>query len=283
MAFNSIIALFLLGLLVQQNQAANLRVYVLAGQSNMEGQAETDTINATSGTYKNGTLRYQLKDPRTAKDFAKFWDSSRNNWTVLDKVKVWYNEAPGVQGVNGSIIPSPKANATFGNLSVGFGSGGDPEKIGPEYGFGFYMSEQSPDDYILIVKIAWGGKTLAYDFRPPSSAKAGAAGQDMYCVDPVKCGQVGHFYQVMIADMKKMLAPGAIATMFPDLQGMTPVVSGFGWFQGWNDGCDLNMTAAYETNMVNLIKDLRAEWNSPSLPGRKSRVLLRTAGRQAIN
>jgi hypothetical protein len=36
--------------------------------------------------------------------------------------------------------------------------------------------------------------------------------------------------------------------------------------QGWNDGCDLNQTAAYETNMVNLIQDLRREWRSPALP-----------------
>lgn len=39
-----------------------------------------------------------------------------------------------------------------------------------------------------------------------------------------------------------------------------------GFFQGWNDGCDLNETAAYEYNLVNLIKDIRTEFNVPSLP-----------------
>lgn len=34
----------------------------------------------------------------------------------------------------------------------------------------------------------------------------------------------------------------------------------------WNDGCDINQTAAYETNMVNLIKDIRAEFSVPRLP-----------------
>ena len=39
-------------------------------------------------------------------------------------------------------------------------------------------------------------------------------------------------------------------------------VGGFGWFQGWNDGCDTNMTRAYETNLANLILDLREEWKA---------------------
>ena len=33
-----------------------------------------------------------------------------------------------------------------------------------------------------------------------------------------------------------------------------------------NDGCSLNQTAAYEANMVNLIKDVRAAWKKPTLP-----------------
>jgi hypothetical protein len=37
-------------------------------------------------------------------------------------------------------------------------------------------------------------------------------------------------------------------------------------FQGWNDGCSLNQTAAYEANMVNLIKDIRKAWKKPALP-----------------
>lgn len=35
---------------------SNLLVFILAGQSNMEGHAEVATINKTSGSYFNGTL-----------------------------------------------------------------------------------------------------------------------------------------------------------------------------------------------------------------------------------
>ena len=121
------------------------------------------------------------------------------------------------------------------SLTTGFGSNCQKNLIGPEYGFGFGMNDANPGAKMLIVKTAWGGKTLAADFRPPSSVANVA--EDPFCT-AAYCTEVGHYYSVMIADVHAMLAPGAIAQMFPDLAGLTPVVAGFGWFQGWNDGCD---------------------------------------------
>lgn len=81
----------------------------------------------------------------------------------------------------------------------------------------------------LIMKVAWGGKSLGGDFRPPSSVSS----FDVFCQG--KCvNEVGHFYQVLVDDVHKMLAPGNIAAMFPDLEGLTPRLAGLGWFQGWN-------------------------------------------------
>jgi hypothetical protein len=71
----------------------------------------------------------------------------------------------------------------------------------------------------------------------------------------------------MMKTVAAIMKPGVVAQMFPDVgDELTPEIAGFGWFQGWNDGCSLNDTAAYETNMVNLIKDVRKEWNAPQLP-----------------
>eukprot|EP00051_Salpingoeca_urceolata_P005106 m.70379 g.70379 ORF g.70379 m.70379 type:complete len:385 (+) comp14061_c0_seq5:65-1219(+) len=247
-----------------QTQTGKLLVFVLAGQSNMEGQAEVNTTNTTSGLPKNGTLLYQLHDPRTAAEFAETWDAQTNNWTVLPNIKVWFNEAGAQGGVNGSVIPGvPGVDASYGSLTVGYGVRGNRNNIGPEYGFGFGMRDMLPlndTTKILIIKTAWGGKTLQFDFRPPRSA----ALPDQYCVTP-QCSQVGHYYKVMLDDVAKIMAPGVIPKMFPDLAGFKPEIHGFGWFQGWNDGCDLNETASYEYNLVNLIKDLREEWKTPSL------------------
>jgi len=56
-------------------------------------------------------------------------------------------------------------NQKAGKLSVGYGA--DPSKIGPEYGFGLSMA-QKIDGPILLIKTSWGGKSLNYNFRPPS-------------------------------------------------------------------------------------------------------------------
>jgi hypothetical protein len=96
----------------------------------------------------------------------------------------------------------------------------------------------------------------------------------------------------MLQDVSKLLQPGVLGAIYPDLAGMTPDIAGFGWFQGWNDGakqkcisavalvdnflflirfllmvgCSVNYTAAYETNLVHLIQDLRHAWKKPHLP-----------------
>ena len=244
--------------------SAELKVFLIAGQSNAEGQAEVATRNASSptGAYKNGTLAYQLTDPRTAQLFAPLWDAQTNNWTVLNSVKVWYNEAPGVTGANGSIIPSAPGQATFGSLSTGYGCAGNSNLIGPELGVGFGLYEAlGAAEPFLLMKTAWGGKTLAGDFRPPSSVTT----FDPFCQGACP-NAVGHYYSVMVADVHAMLAPGAAAAMFPELAGLQPRLAGVVWWQGYNDGCDLNQTAAYETNLVHLVQDLRAEFKDPGLP-----------------
>lgn len=56
-------------------------------------------------------------------------------------------------------------NRRSGKLGVGFG--GSKSKIGPEYAFGLSIAEKI-DGPILLIKTSWGGKSLNYDFRPPS-------------------------------------------------------------------------------------------------------------------
>ena len=164
---------------------STLKVFVLAGQSNMEGQAEINkTCTAVEpgkcaavGAPMNGTLVYQLSDPRTAKEFAPCWDAATNNWTVLPDVKLWFNEKGRVPAIPGCPLgcPTSLADGSFGNLTTGFGSGGfarldERKHIGPEYGFGFAMNDAF-DDEILIIKTAWGGKTLCIHIHAHTRAQ----------------------------------------------------------------------------------------------------------------
>ena len=57
-------------------------------------------------------------------------------------------------------------NNKSGKLGVGYGA--DESKIGPEYGFGLSVAQKVKGP-ILLIKASWGGKSLMYDFRPPSA------------------------------------------------------------------------------------------------------------------
>src|SRR5690606_26279523 len=49
--------------------------------------------------------------------------------------------------------------------------------------------------------------------------------------------------------------------------GHRPELAGFVWYHGWNDGVDpKNAVPEYEANLVNLIRDVRREFNAPKLP-----------------
>ena len=52
-----------------------------------------------------------------------------------------------------------------GKLTVGYGS---PKCIGPELEFGNVVGDHY-DEPVLLIKTAWGGRSLYRDFRPPSA------------------------------------------------------------------------------------------------------------------
>ena len=75
-----------------------------------------------------------------------------------------------------------------GPLTVGFTVYGDTHHFGPELQFGHVLGNHL-DAPVLLVKTAWGGKTLFRDFRPPSSG-----------------GEVGPYYRLMISQIREAMA-----------------------------------------------------------------------------
>jgi hypothetical protein len=144
-----------------------VHVYVLAGQSNMEGHGEID-MKESDGHQKNGTLLYQTHDPRTKDEFQVLWDNSTNTWRSLHDVKIWFNEAGYEMGVNGTRIPGVNGqDYSAGDLTVGYGEGGTKrgDFFGPELGFGFHIDKpktSSDGDKVLLIKTAWGGNFDVY-------------------------------------------------------------------------------------------------------------------------
>jgi alpha-galactosidase len=216
-----------------------VRVFILAGQSNMEGQGFIAADPKRNGG--KGSLEYLVKDPATAKHFAHLVDSA-GKWRTRDDVWISFLGRKGP-------------------LTVGYGA--RKELIGPELGFGWVMGDTF-DEPVLLIKCAWGGKSLAVDFRPPSAGKPpyslGAKADAAIAQDPAI---VGKYYRETLTLTKTALAN--IKDLVPGSDGQF-VLSGFGWHQGWNDRINDKFNAEYESNMAHFIRDIRKDFGAPTLP-----------------
>jgi hypothetical protein len=214
-----------------------VKVFVLAGQSNMEGKARNDLLES------------QATDPR----FKDFWADYRtgDTWTERDDVFVTFFNR-------------------HGPLTIGYGS---PGATGPELAFGRILGDHC-DDPVLLIKTAWGGHSLYKNFRPPSAglpneqeleAELGTVQkkQPAATMDEITAGY-GDSYRKMLAEVKRVL--NEKDTLFPALAGGKPEMAGFFWFQGFNDQFGDTAPAEYEANMKHLIADVRKDFNAPKMP-----------------
>ena len=145
-----------------------IKVFILAGQSNMEGQAVVD-LEGRDYNQGKGTLVHLMRDPVKGAMF-KHLTNAQGGWKVRDDVWVRY------QRERGSLLA--------GSLGVGFSVYGDRHHFGPELQFGHVVGDHF-ENQVLLIKTAWGGKSLYKDFRPPASG-----------------GEVGAYYTKMLADIR---------------------------------------------------------------------------------
>lgn len=218
---------------IQPRQAGKspVKVFILAGQSNMEGQAVVDLAGKDYNQGK-GTLAALLGDPAKSATFRHLQNAD-GKWAVRDDVWVRYKRE------RGPLLAGP--------LGVGFSVYGGAHHFGPELQFGHVLGNHF-ENQVLLIKTAWGGKSLFKDFRPPSSG-----------------GAVGPYYTKMIAEIREALAE--LPKDFTDYDGAGHELAGFVWYHGWNDGVNPKTAVPeYETNLVNLIRDIRHDLGAPKLP-----------------
>lgn len=199
-----------------------VKVFILAGQSNMEGHG---FIKADPQRNEGqGSLEFLAKQPATLEKYQHLF-SKDGTWTIRDDVWIHYLERKG-------------------KLTVGYGA--NEERIGPELGFGHVIGDAC-EEPILLIKLAWGGKSLAQDFRPPSSG-----------------GEAGPFYKEIVERTKSVLSH--LNEEFPEFADHGYELAGFGWHQGWNDRVNQAFNDEYEKNMANFIRDIRKDLGVKDLP-----------------
>ena len=238
--------------------AKPLKVYLLVGQSNMQGHAAERTLGHLGMDSKTVPL---LKAIQNADGSAKVHD------------QIWIS----------SIEVAEESGVKEGKLTIGYGAGGRDPKVGPELTFGVTMQKHVGEP-ILLIKTSWGGKSLNTDFRPPS---AGAyafnekqienfkkRGKNLAEVRQEKINSTGVYYRLMLDHIRKVL--GDIKRLYPAYDAKAGYeLAGFVWFQGWNDMVDGGTYPtrgqpgsydAYSKNLAHFIRDVRKDLKAPKLP-----------------
>lgn len=269
-----LIALVLLVALACSAAAADkpLKVFILAGQSNMQGHANVSTFDSMAEDPKTATLLKRMRDkdgkPRVCE-------------------KVWITSV----GCQGDAYTDLREQA--GKLTVGYGAFGvEGNRIGPEYTFGLTLEDRLGEP-VLLIKTSWGGRSLHTDFRPPSAGPfvlaketqerwdkhpQGAHGipksEDRPKFYAEKAVATGMYYREMIAHVRKVLKD--IKRVVPDYDPNRGYeLAGFVWFQGFNDYVDGGVYPKqdkpggydrYADLLGHLIRDVRKELSAPKMP-----------------
>lgn len=276
-----------------------VKVFILAGQSNMEGRGfpEPLTWQVSQDKYRERYTHFikdgdydaflkkvaETKDPDDRRKIPTYLWSTRKD--------VWINYL-----------------GRHGDLKVGYGA--PKEGFGPEYNFGHVVGNHF-DEQVLIVKTSWGGRALAKGFLPPSSMASDAEyarmakefnerNQAWNETEPARIekfnqriakenktqpankqkrprkfkpremisdadfkSQYGKDYRNMVKEVHECLAN--LGQRFPGYKDQGYEIAGFVWFQGWNDQYN-EFWLSYEKNMANFIRDVRKEFKAPQMP-----------------
>lgn len=280
------------------NAGEPLKVFILAGQSNTVGHARAHTIATllasdqprdqelvkmvfgTENAPTLATLEEQLKRGQTLDELTggisnekvKSMEEGPEKAALEAKVKKLKDAHEAYKKKMGEackvservyISSIADRNQRSGQLSIGYGA--DAQKIGPEYGFGLSIAEKV-DGPILLIKTSWGGKSLNYNFRPPSAGtyqlnekeKSGDKADEI-------AANAGLNYRMMNEAIHGVLE--SLEKHHPEYDADAGYeIAGFVWFQGFNDQFSPEFRDNYKDNMIKFIGDVRKEYDVPNMP-----------------
>ena len=271
-----------------------LKVFILAGQSNMVGHARGHTIATLfnsddpkdkeliqlvfkkDSNVSRAMLEEQLARARKGDELINkiktITDADAKAAAEAEVEKIKEAHEAYKESITDCLVVSDRVyinsisdrNRKSGKLSIGH-AGHGPTKIGPEYSFGLSIAGKI-DGPILIIKTSWGGKSLNYDFRPPSSGEYQLDEKQKASADADEIRQNAGLYYRMMNE--------AVHEVLDNLKDNHPAydpeagyeIAGFVWFQGYNDQFSDAFRDNYKDNMINFIKDVRKEYKTPKMP-----------------
>jgi hypothetical protein len=220
-----------------------VQVYILMGQSNMVGAGNVKGD-------KDGTLTHAVKE----KGKYPYLVDDQGAWTERKDVRY-------ARVMN---------NRNFNNEWLSVEGDG---KIGPEFGIGHQLGP-AIDAPVLILKSCIGNRCLGFDLLPPGSepfefeekgktmVHAGYKGFGIVekgTEPPTSGWYAGTQYDADVDAAKRVLKQ--LDKYYPDAKGYE--VAGFFWWQGDKDRYRDVWADRYETNLAQLIKALRKEFDAP--------------------
>lgn len=228
-----------------------VQVYILLGQSNMLG------FGKVKGYDQAGTLEHATKK----QNLYPYLVHDNGTWTERKDVRNVFVMGSGT---------GPTKSTSFNWLTI---SG---NKIGPEIGIGHHLGN-AVDAPVLLLKSCIGNRALGWDLLPPGSesfeftdAKGvtwvhpgykGSPDRWVKGTEPKKINwYAGMQYDGDIARAKKVLAD--LNKFYPGAKKYE--VAGFFWWQGDRDSRSPALASRYEKNLVQLIKQLRKEFDAPN-------------------
>lgn len=225
-----------------------VQVYILMGQSNMLG------FGKIKGG--DGSLEHAVNE----KNLYPYLVDDAGAWTERKDVR------------NVRVMGSGDgAMRQFNNEWMAITGG----NIGPEIGIGHHVG-QITDAPVMILKSCIGNRALGWDLLPPGSESfeytdskgvtwvhpgyKGSPERWEKGTEPKKIGwYAGLQYDGDVARAKAVLAD--LDKYYPAAKGYE--VAGFCWWQGDRDSRSEALSSRYEKNLVQLIKQLRKDFNAP--------------------
>ena len=222
-----------------------VKVFILAGQSNMEGHGQVRSLNHLGKHPQYGYLLEKLKN-------------IDGSWKIRKDVTIAWQAK----------------EKKSGPLTVGWGS--QDHEIGPELMFGTIMGDKY-DGPVLLIKTAWGGKDVFCDFRSPTAGNL--AEDEALLLERERSEnnnrEIGYYYHKLVSEIKEHLTN--IDDVVPNYQGQGYEIAGMAWFQGWNDFCQwhveidqkkvgVGIIENYPNNLSAMFRDLRQDLNVPNMP-----------------